>query len=108
MLKMMHLRNETIMPLMESADTNRDGELDRDEVQTVFGSLFSNMTTASAVVRVFCAAKKQCGNSARQWKLVWHAFDTNGDGRLSKVELLNLEQVLSALLANAALPRATH
>ena len=100
----MHLRNGTIMPLMESVDTDRDGELDRDEVHAVFGSLFSNMTAASEVVRGFRAATKQRGNPAWQWKQVWRVFDTNGDGKLSKVELLNLDQVFPPLLAHAPLP----
>ena len=49
MLRTMHLRNGTIMPLMESVDTNRDGELNRDEVHAAFGSLFSSMATASTL-----------------------------------------------------------
>ena len=99
------------MPMMRSADTNRDGRVDRAEARAAFDSLFPGVgglgardSKAKAVVRAFRVTKRQKKGSKYQhwlqakrarweWQRIWRLFDMDNDEKLSKAELLRVEQV---------------
>ena len=86
-----------MMPVVRSADTNRDGRLDPREARAAFDSLFPGMPVGKAywaVVRPFRSQRWLQGRRAAwAWEHIWHLFDKDNDGKLSDAELLRVAQV---------------